>query len=371
MGVVENHEILQEQVHAVCAAFALEGQVQNVQPCGNGHINHTFLVTTDRRRYILQVVNTDIFKRPVEVMENILRVTEHIRTHLASCGGDVERGSMRVVPSAADPAIYWHIDGDGRFWRAYHYIEHTICRTTVDSPETFARVGFAFGHFQRQLADFDASLLHESIPDFHNTKLRYAHFLDTVQADPVGRLASVRPEVDFIRARAYACPMIVDALTEGRLPLRVTHNDTKLSNILLDETTGESVCIIDLDTVMPGSALYDFGDSIRAGACSAAEDEADLTKVFFRPEMFMAYAKGFVDGTDGVLTATEKEMLPWGAYVITLEQAIRFLDDYLCGDTYYHTAYAEHNLVRTRTQLRMLEGMEGAWEALCRDVAQL
>lgn len=353
-------------LHEACAAFAFRGKVCDIKPCGNGHINHTFIVASDesgiRRRYILQVLNTDIFRDPDGVMENIVRVTEHIRAGLRAQGGDTERGCLRVVRSsdahATGASAYRYIDRDGRFWRAYDFVEHTVCRLTMDSPDTFRTVGWAFGHFQHQLSDFDASCLHDSIPDFHNTKKRYATFLETVARDPAGRAAQAQEEIDFLKARGERCSLIVDDLATGRLPLRVTHNDTKLSNILLDESTGACVCVIDLDTVMPGSSLYDFGDSIRTGACTAAEDEPNADLVDFRVDMFRAYAEGFIAGTAGALTDREVRMLPDGAYIITLEQALRFLTDYLEGDTYYHTAYSEHNLVRTRTQIRMLMGME-------------
>lgn len=361
-----------------CAAFAFRGTVCGIQPCGNGHINHTFIITTDgdgvRRRYILQVLNTDIFRDPDGVMENIVRVTEHIRAGLLAAGGDAERGCLRVVRSsdaaATGAAAYRYVDRDGRFWRAYDFVEHTVCRLTMDSPDTFRKVGWAFGKFQHQLSDFDASCLHESIPDFHNTKKRYATFLDTLARDPAGRAARAAEEIAFLTARGDRCALIVDDLAAGRLPLRVTHNDTKLSNILLDEDTGACVCVIDLDTVMPGSALYDFGDSIRTGACTAAEDEPDAGRVDFRADMFCAYAEGFVGGTAGALTDREISMLPDGAYIITLEQAIRFLTDYLEGDVYYHIDYADHNLVRTRTQIRMLMGMERDDALLRRAVAE-
>ena len=275
--------VLQE----ACAAFAFRGTVCDVKPCGNGHINHTFIITTDenemRRRYILQVLNTDIFRDPDGVMENIVRVTEHIRAGLLAAGGDAERGCLHVVRSsdstATGIAAYRYVDRDGRFWRAYDFVEHTVCRLTMDSPDTFRMVGWAFGNFQHQLSDFDASCLHESIPDFHNTKKRYAAFLDTLSRDPVGRVANAAEEIAFLTARQERGSLIVDDLAAGRLPLRVTHNDTKLSNILLDETTGAFVCVIDLDTVMPGLAANDFGDSIRFGANTGAEDEKDLKKI--------------------------------------------------------------------------------------------
>ena len=364
-----------EEILAVCNQFALCGRVTNVKPCGDGHINYTYIVTTQRDdcdcrcRYTVQIVNTDIFKEPDQVMANIVKVTEHIREGLRRNGEDVRRGTLQVIETKEGK--YAYTDAAGRYWRVYRFVEDTVCRQTVDSPETFARVGEAFGDFQRRLSDFDASLLFESIPNFHNTKKRYADFLAAVERDAAGRADGVQDEIRFITDRADACSLIVDALERGELPLRVTHNDTKLSNILLDETTDRAVCIIDLDTVMPGSALYDFGDSIRTGAASAAEDEPDLSKVHFLPEMFKAYAHGFIRGTGGALTQKELQMLPDGGYIITLEQAIRFLGDYLDGDTYYHTQYPEHNLVRARTQLKLVADMEACMPELRAFVAGL
>ena len=352
-----------EQVLAVCSRFAFDGSVTDLKVCGNGHINSTYIVTAEGgKRYILQILNTAIFKDPVGVMNNISLVTDHIRAGLARAGEDTERGTMRVVLTTDGQKGY--TDPDGRFWRAYDFVEGTVCRLTVDSPETFARVGEAFGDFQRRLSDFDASALIESIPNFHNTKKRYADFLTAVERNAAGRVDSVQTEIDFIKTRAEKCALIVDALASGDLPLRVTHNDTKLSNILLDEQTEEAVCIIDLDTVMPGSSLYDFGDSIRTGAASAAEDEPDLEKVQFLPDMFKSYARGFIKGTGGALTDRELQMLPDGGYTITLEQALRFLGDYLDGDTYYHTDYPDHNLVRARTQLKLVADMEEKMDEL-------
>ncbi len=347
----------QQNILSVCDRFSFSGAVTDVKTNRTGHINSTFIITVEGgKRYTLQILNTAIFKDPVGVMENILAVTEHIRAGLAAEGGDTERGTLRVVKTREGESGY--ADPEGRFWRAYEFVEDVVCRETVDSPETFARVGEAFGDFQRRLADFDASRLCESIPNFHNTKKRYADFLAAVERNAAGRVDAVQDEIKFITDRADKCSLIVDALASGDLPLRVTHNDTKLSNILLDEKTEAAVCVIDLDTVMPGSSLYDFGDSIRSGAASAAEDEPDLDKVHFLPEMFRSYARGFIKGTGGALTERELQMLPDGGYIITLEQAIRFLGDYLDGDTYYHTDYPDHNLVRARTQLKLVAEME-------------
>ena len=352
-----------EQVLDVCSHFAFSGTVADVRICGNGHINSTYIVTAENgKRYILQILNTAIFTDPVGVMNNIVAVTDHIRAGLARAGEDAERGTMRVIRTTDGRNGY--ADAEGRFWRAYDFVEGTVCRLTLDSPETFARVGEAFGDFQRRLADFDASVLIESIPNFHNTKNRYANFLAALERNASGRAHLIEEEIKFITDRADKCSLIVDALADGSLPLRVTHNDTKLSNILLDETTEETVCIIDLDTVMPGSALYDLGDSIRSGASSAAEDEPDLDKVHFLPEMFKVYARGFIKGCGGALTEKEISMLPDGGYMLTLEQAIRFLTDYLDGDTYFHVDYPEHNLVRTRTQIKLVADMEACMEEM-------
>lgn len=357
-------------VLAVCDQFAFTGAVTDIKACGNGHINSTYIITVEGgKRYILQILNTAIFKDPTGVMDNIIAVTDHIRAGLMKNGEDTKRGTMQVV--FAKDGQNGYTDDDGRFWRAYDFVENTVCRLIMEDADTFARVGQAFGDFQRRLSDFDASRLIESIPNFHNTKKRYADFLIAVERNAAGRADSVRDEIRFITDRADKCSLIVDALADGSLPLRVTHNDTKLSNILLDEKTEEAVCIIDLDTVMPGSSLYDFGDSIRTGAASAAEDEPDLEKVHFLPEMFKAYAKGFIKGTGGALTAKELSMLPDGAYIITLEQAIRFLADYLDGDTYYHIDYPDHNLVRARTQLKLVAQMEVQMEELRAFVGKL
>lgn len=359
-----------EQVLAVCDRFAFCGGVTDLKVCGNGHINSTYIVTVEGgKRYILQILNTAIFKDPIGVMNNIIAVTDHIREGLSKAGEDIERGTMQVVFTKDGSNGY--TDPEGRFWRAYDFVEGTVCRLTVDSPETFARVGEAFGDFQRRLSDFDASRLIESIPNFHNTKKRYVDFLAAVERNTAGRVDAVADDIKFITDRADKCSLIVDALADGSLPLRVTHNDAKLSNILLDAVTEEAVCIIDLDTVMPGASLYDFGDSIRTGAASAAEDEPDLDKVHFLPEMFNAYARGFIKGTAGALTETELSMLPDGAYIITLEQAIRFLGDYLDGDTYYHTDYPDHNLVRARTQLKLVAEMEAQMPELRAFVREL
>ena len=352
-----------EQILAVCDRFAFAGAVTDVQTCGNGHINSTYTVTVmGGRRYVLQILNTSVFKDPVGVMENIAAVTDHIRRGLEAAGEDAERGTMRVILTVDGQKGY--TDPEGRFWRAYDFVEGTVCRLTLDSPETFARVGEAFGDFQRRLADFDASRLAESIPNFHNTKKRYADFLAAVERNASGRADAAQEEIRFITERADKCALIVDALADGTLPLRVTHNDTKLSNILLDEVTEEAVCVIDLDTVMPGSALYDFGDSIRFGAASAAEDEKDLSKVWCDMELYEAYVKGWMESCGKGMSKAERELLPIGARMMTFECGVRFLTDYLQGDTYFATSRPGQNLDRCRTQLKLVADMEAKAETM-------
>lgn len=327
--------------------------------CNNGHINATYMVSFGEDaepRYVFQKINTGIFKKPEEVMENIVRVTGHIRAKLAASGKDADRGTMRVIPAKdGKPYVY---DAQGGCWRLYDYVRGTVCYNAVESAEMFTKVGYAFGEFQRELADFDASLLHESIPNFHNTVSRYADFETALTENRSGRADRATDAIAFARSHREVTSFIMDRIASGELPLRVTHNDTKLNNILVDKETGNGLCVIDLDTVMPGSVLADFGDSIRFGASSAAEDEKDLDKVFMRLPMFDAYAKGFVSGLCGSLTEAEVRDLPMGALMLTLETGLRFLTDYLNGDTYFHTDYPEHNLVRARNQFKLVSDME-------------
>ncbi len=348
------------QIFLIAEEFQFHGKPISVTECTTGHINSTFFVdcSSDEGlfRYVLQSVNTSIFKKPDQVMQNILHVTKHIENKLIATGGDAKRGTLHVVN--AKDGHYAHIDSEGRFWRAYEFVEDATCYQAVESEEMFTKVGKAFGIFQRQLADFDASLLFESIPNFHNTEDRFNQFITAMENDAAGRRESVRDEIAFVLRRQDSCSYINERIADGRIPLRVTHNDTKLNNIMLDNETGEGICVIDLDTVMPGSVLADFGDSIRFGASSAAEDETDLDKVYVRLEMFDAFAKGFIEGLDHSLTEEEILSLPMGAYILTLETGIRFLTDYLNGDTYFRTSYAQHNLDRARNQFKLVADME-------------
>ncbi|MBQ8319926.1 MAG: aminoglycoside phosphotransferase family protein [Clostridia bacterium] len=345
-----------KEYQRVAEAFCLEGEILSITPYGEGHINQTFLVTTDQKRYILQKMNTRVFPDSDGLMKNICAVTEHLRTR------GVE--TLEVIKTKAGEA---YLKGEECF-RVYAFIEDTVTYQTVSDKQVFENSGKAFGEFQNYLAEFDASVLTETIARFHDTPKRFADFKAALEKDALGRAKECKEEIDFVLTRANTYGKVVDGLKSGEVPLRVTHNDTKLNNILMDAKTNEARAVIDLDTIMPGSMLYDFGDSIRFGASTAAEDEKDLTKVHFDIALFEAYAKGYLSAVKSSITAKEKELLPYGAYLMTIECGMRFLSDYLAGDTYFATKYAGHNLVRCRTQLRLAAEMEAAFEEMSKIV---
>lgn len=343
--------------------FQLEGEVVDLKPYGSGHINKTFLaVTAGGRRYVLQEINTDIFHDTAGLMENVVNVTSYLKERIVKEGGDPDRETLTVVPTVKD--AYYYADEAGNDWRVYRCIERIITLDQAQNAEDFKESGRAFGRFQAQLADYPAQTLHETIPDFHNTPKRYQTFEKAVEEDICKRAASVAEEIAFIRERKDEISILMELLRKGELPLRITHNDTKLNNVLLDEETHKAVCIVDLDTIMPGLCAYDFGDAIRFGANTAVEDEPDISKVSLSLELYRAYAEGFLEGCGGRLTPKEIELLPLGAKTITIEQGIRFLTDYLQGDTYYHTEREGQNLDRCRTQLALVADMERKWEQM-------
>jgi len=329
-----------------------ETPVTSCEPYGNGHINDTFLVVS-HRRYILQRMNTTVFPHPEQLMENILGVTEHIR---AKATVDAKRASLTVVPTLDGEAFMR--DSKGSYWRLYDFVEGTVARDRVESVEDFRSCAEAFGRFQQMLADYPADKLHESIKNFHNTPWRYDNLMNAVHRDPCKRLAGVLCDVAFARERERFCETLERAREAGKLPLRVTHNDTKLNNILFDANTGAPVCVIDLDTVMPGYSVNDFGDSIRFGANTAAEDETDLSRVSLDLTLFEAYAEGFIAGCNGSLSDCELDLLPIGAIMMTLECGMRFLTDYLEGDVYFKIHRPNHNLDRARNQFALVSDME-------------
>ncbi|MBO5883851.1 MAG: aminoglycoside phosphotransferase family protein [Clostridia bacterium] len=334
------------------------GKIISCELYGNGHINDTFLTVTENKRYILQRINNTVFPHPDEIMENIAGVTEHIRAK----AGDPKRATLTVVKTNNGAPFYK--DSIGSYWRMYDFVEGTVARDRAEGIEDFETCGEAFGRFQGMLADFDASRLHEAIVNFHNTPVRYENLMRAVAADKVGRAESVREEISFAMAHEEFAKTLALAYESGDLPLRVTHNDTKLNNILFDSVNKAPVCVIDLDTVMGGFSVNDFGDSIRFGANTAAEDETDLSLVSLDLGLFEAYTRGFLRGCDGRLTEKEIELLPVGAMMMTFECGMRFLTDYLEGDVYFRIHHEGHNLERARNQFALVADMEKKLDAM-------
>ena len=362
MKIPENETMLKE----VIAAYDFPATLLGAARYGNGHINDTFCLVCQPNegkaiRFILQGLSSAAFPHPEQVMENFVAVTSHLRKKIEAAGGDVMRETLNLV-STRDGKPYY-TDSTGKVWRLLPFVEDTVCLQQA-TPELFEASARAFGRFQWLLSDYPAETLHETIVNFHNTEDRFAKFLAALEADKMGRAKEVAAEVQFVMNRKADCSVAVDALRAGKLPLRVTHNDTKLNNILMDKDTLEGVCVVDLDTTMPGLSIYDFGDSIRFGANHSAEDEKDLSKVNFDIELYARYTRGFLEGAKGSLTEAELEYLPWGAKLMTLECGMRFLTDYLDGDNYFHIHYPEQNLDRCRTQFKLVADMESQWEQM-------
>ena len=349
-------------------AFGFGPSCSYVKPFGEGHINETYAVYMpgsegmDVPRYVLQRVNIHVFKNPAQVMENIFSVTEYLREVIRKEGGDLDRETLSYIKTKSGDTYFE--DADGQPWRCLHYVPNSICHQTVEEPQQFYQSARSFGHFLKQLGDYPVGYLYETIPRFHDTVKRFQDFAEAVRKDVKNRASQCREEIDFALAREADCGVLMNQLQEGILPLRVTHNDTKLNNILFDADTDQGLCIIDLDTIMPGLAANDFGDSIRFGASTAEEDEPDLNKVHFDLHLYELYVKGYLEMARDVLTPAEIDSLPWGARLMTLECGMRFLADYLQGDVYFKTAYPEHNLVRARTQFRLVKEMEEQFERM-------
>lgn len=351
----------------VLAAYAFAGEVVGAARFGQGHINDTFCVYTqtaegDCVRYILQRMSAAAFKHPDQLMQNIVGVTDYLRDLIEKDGGDAARETMTVLRTKNGAAYF--TDSEGGAWRVYPFVENTLCLQKAETPELFYASAKAFGNFQRMLKDYPADTLFETIEKFHDTENRLANFEKALAADKLGRAKDCAPEIAFVKAHAADCSVALEALRAGRLPLRVTHNDTKLNNVLLDAQTRKALCVIDLDTVMPGFAANDFGDSIRFGASTAAEDETDLSKVTMSLDLYAAFAGAFLGACS--LTQPEIELLPMGAKLMTLECGVRFLTDYLQGDTYFRVHRPGHNLDRTRTQFKLVADMEAKWAEMAR-----
>ena len=349
------------QIAKQAFAFQTNGVPVACIPYGNGHINSTMLVTTDSgKRYILQKINKYVFKNPENVVANARSVTEFLRKKT----GD-PNSALHYIPDTSGK--YCHCDAEGEDWRMYEFVE-AICLEAPESLEDFYQSAVAFGTFQHQLSDYPVETLHEIIPNFHNTPDRYRQLKEAIDADVATRKASVEEEIAFALSHEDLGSTLQNLLESGQLPLRVTHNDTKLNNVLLDAQKRTALCVIDLDTVMPGLSAFDFGDSIRFGTATAKEDTADLSTMRMDLELFEAYTKGFLTAATA-LTDKEVEVLPYGDMIMTLEVGVRFLTDYLMGDVYFRTHYPEHNLVRCRTQFALLKDMLVKQEEMNRIVA--
>lgn len=344
--------------------FQIAGTLQSCERYGSGHINETYLAVTDKKRYILQKVNTVAFKKPDELMENIVAVTKYLRTKT-----DDPRGALQLVPTV-DGRDYL-VTADGGYWRMYDFIEDSLCLDAAETADDFYESAMAFGMFQKLLAAFPAASLHETIVNFHNTPDRCRQFREALEKDSMSRAAWCAKEIKFVLDREQEANTLMDLLKKGELPLRVTHNDTKLNNVMLDATTRKALCVIDLDTVMPGLSLFDYGDSIRFGASTAKEDELDLSKVQIDLSLFEAYTRGFLTACGSSLTAREIELFPLGAKMMTFECGTRFLTDYLSGDVYFHIARPSHNLDRCRTQFKLVAEMEAHWDEMQAIVARV
>ena len=356
---------MEQLLFDVFASFATGDTATKFEPITAGHINHTYAVFTgnsESPKYVLQKINTGIFKNPVELIANIKGVCSHVKKKVAERGGDPMREALTLIPTK-DGADFLN-DKERGCWRLYYFITDSEAHQSADRPGLLGNAAEAFGNFQNLLSDYPAETLHETIPNFHNTVSRYADFMQAVEDDKAGRVSECLPEIEEIKKHEKYAHIIVDALASGEIPLRVTHNDTKLNNIMIDNKTGKGLCVIDLDTVMPGSLLYDFGDSIRFAACNSAEDEPDLSKVFLRLDLFEEYTAGFLAGVGKNITAKEIELLPMSAFILTYELVLRFLGDYLNGDVYFQVHREKHNLIRARAQLKLALDMESKLDAM-------
>lgn len=353
-----------EELHRIVLShFQLDSDPVSCQRHGYGHINETYLVVTGSgRRYILQKLSNRAFPDIAGLQENIAAVTTYLHQKIAD-----PNGALTLIPTMDGKTWYHHEENSD--WRVYDFIENAICLQAPETPEDFYQSAIAFGTFQQQLTGFPAETLHETISKFHNTPNRYRLFKEALAADVEGRAAGVQQEIDFALAHEEVGGSLVRLLEAGKLPLRVTHNDTKLNNVMLRADTRTPLCIVDLDTTMPGLSAYDFGDSIRFGAATAAEDEKDLSKMTIDLEQYRIFTRGFLTACPG-LTEEERKALPLGALIMTLECGVRFLTDYLDGDHYFGIHYPTHNLDRCRTQFKLVAEMEANWSAMERIVEE-
>ena len=347
-----------DQKHII-RQFQVPGNVADVQPFGTGHINDTYKVRMASNgtsvSYILQRINHAVFQDPAALMDNVIRVTEHICRRIGQDNPALADRQLRVIRTR-DHAGYYQCP-NGRYWRMYNRIEGAVTYDVMSSADQAFEAARMYGAFQKMLSDFPGEVLHETIPDFHHTPKRFKSFLQVLDKDPCNRAAQAKAEIKFVSDQAHICSLLIDLWEKGDIPLRVTHNDTKINNVMFDQTTGKGVCVIDLDTVMPGLSLYDVGDMVRTATCPAAEDERDLSKVSLDISLFESIARGFAAEAKSYFTPVEKKYLAFAGKLITFEQMIRFLGDYLDGDRYYKTSRPDHNLDRARTQMKLIGSM--------------
>jgi hypothetical protein len=350
--------------------FRFEGDFVGADPYGFGHINDTYATRFDVdgtvRRYILQRINHGVFKDPERLMENVAAVTAHLGQKILAAGGDPERETLNLIPTTDGGTYYRTAEGD--YWRGYIFIEGAQTYEVAENLDHIYNAARAFSRFQQMLSDFPAGQLYETIPDFHHTAKRFQAFVEAVERDVKGRASSARAEIEFVEKRVGDTSVLVELLAQGKLPERVTHNDTKFNNVMIDDETGEGVCVIDLDTVMPGLALYDFGDLVRSGTNPAAEDERDIAKVCMDLTIFDRVAQGYLDAAREFLTPVEVDFLPFSAKLMTFENGMRFLTDHLNGDVYFRIHRENHNLDRCRTQFKMVADMEEKYDQMMRIV---
>ena len=354
--MISDNKIINEVVNT----FPFKGELKDVQITDAGLINSTYVLTLSDEnmdfKYVLQKINTSVFKNPDELMSNIMNVTGFLRNKILLDGGNPERETLTFLYTNSNSPYYR--DSEGNCWRTYTYIDKCYTCDSVDEPIKANRSGAAFGRFMNLLSDYPIINLFETIPDFHNTPKRYEALDTAISENLAGRADSVKDEIDFAMSKREDSHKLTDLIESGELPVRVTHNDTKINNVLFDKITNKAFCVIDLDTVMPGLSLYDFGDAIRSGATTANEDEKDLGKYNLDVELFEAYTDGYLSQAGKALTEKEVENLVFSAKLLTLECGVRFLTDYLNGDTYFKTDYPEHNLVRCRTQFKLVRDIE-------------
>jgi hypothetical protein len=362
---------MQEKFKNICHQFQILGDYVKSKPYGTGHINDTYVVKYNQagtgNRYILQRINERVFAEPLKLMENIERVTKHQLFKLHQQGGlNPSRSCLQLLPTI-DGKPYF-LDKEGKHWRMYLFIENAETFDIIETEEQAFAAASAFANFQKSLVDLPGERLHETIFDFHNTVKRYSDLEKAIGWDTYNRVESCKNEIDFAKKRSNIASVLIDLLKKGTLPERITHNDTKLNNVMIDNDTQDGICVIDLDTVMPGTVLYDFGDLVRSSTSPVAEDEKDASKVFLQLNMFKALVKGYLSEANEFLNKTERDNLVFSGKLIAYEIGLRFLTDYLNGDVYFKTGYDEHNLIRCRTQFKLVESIEENEERMSRIV---